>query len=645
MAQQRAIRPLPPELANQIAAGEVVERPASVIKEMAENSLDAGADSIAVNIEHGGQSLIRMVDNGYGIVPDQLELAVTRHATSKIASLPDLSRIQSLGFRGEALASVCSVSRFRIASRPHDAEEGAELSVEFGSLSPVRPTAMRPGTIVEVHDLFANVPARLKFLKTEPTEAKRCHDALFRLALGAPHAGFSFTSNGRQLFDFPPGQSLIDRLSLAWPPALCEELTPFDLTREDMRAHGLAGSPMKAQGRADRMLFFVNNRPVADKILLQAARDAYKGRLLAREYPQIVLFLELSPTDVDVNVHPAKMEVRFRYEREVFGLIRAAVLSALERSEGMGREMEYEGLPSTALHSGIQPDQRATEHPASESLPLSPKFPTYKEFKEPGRLPLTPSPSTSPFPGLSGRSSTSREATRGLSSGVAEETTDFLASNDAPNIQQNIPRTPDFQDTAPSRPAQIFGEHRERVVNGMAYLGQIAGTYLILRLPDGSLGLLDQHAAHERVLYEAMRQRGEHGNSHPLAIPMDMPLHPSERSRLEEIWGRLKSVGFTFGETTEKSLQVTGVPPSLEPGKALEYLRSVLSEQATDIRDIWIMLSCKAAIKAGDELALDEALALLETWSTTQDKEYCPHGRPALVRFGEKELERLFKRK
>jgi DNA mismatch repair protein MutL len=633
MAQSRQIRPLPPELANQIAAGEVVERPASVIKEMAENSLDAGATSVSVDIEHGGQSLIRVVDNGHGIVPEELELAVTRHATSKISTLPDLGRIQSLGFRGEALASVCSVSRFHIASRLHSATEGAELDIEFGSLTPVRPAAMRPGTMVEVRDLFANVPARLKFLKTEATESKKCQIALFRLALGAPQAGFRLTSNERTLFDFPAGQSLTDRLALAWPPALCEELAPFDLQRDDMRAHGVAGSPMKAQGRAERMLFYVNNRPVADKLLLQAARDAYKGRLLAREYPQVVVFLELPPMDVDVNVHPAKMEVRFRYERDVFRLIRSAILSALEQAEG-------------AEHIASQQDDAEKSSAASrEAFPTSAdgatpapletqKFSTYRDFREPSQLPLHVSPTPSQVSRQEAKHEPKHAAhMTGFAStqpprSVAEHPPEFRALNaEEPLVH------------APSAP------RRQHMVNGMAYLGQVAGTYLILRMPDGSLGLLDQHAAHERVLYENMRRQGEHGNSRPLAIPMDMALHTSERNRLDEMWGRLKAVGFTFGQSTTDSLQVTGIPPCLEPGKGMEYLRAVLSEQAMDIRDIWIMLSCKAAIKAGDELATDEALALLETWSATENKEYCPHGRPALVRFGTKELERLFKRK
>ena len=474
MAAPRPIRSLPPELANQIAAGEVVERPASVIKEMAENSLDAGATSIAVDIEHGGQSLIRVVDNGNGIPADQLELAVTRHATSKIASLPDLSRILSLGFRGEALASVCSVSRFYIASRLHDAAEGAELGVEFGMLSPVRPAAMRPGTVVEVRDLFANVPARLKFLKTEATEAKRCQNALFRLALGAPRTGFSLTSNGRRLFDFPPAQLLTNRLALAWPPSLCEELASFDLTRDDMRAHGLAGSPMKAQGRADRMLFYVNNRPVADKVLLQAAREAYKGRLLAREYPQVVVFLELPPTDVDVNVHPAKMEVRFRYEREVFGLIRAAVLSALDRQEiTKGRTKTGETPPASGVvqrkDHAYAADDTAMSHPLLKMSPDGPQFSTYRDYRDPDQLPLAPQTRTTPATHSFSRLSAS-VGTRRPAPGIAEEALEFSTRDAAFSAPDN---------SGASTHLQPFSPHRELTVSGMAYLGQIAGTYLI----------------------------------------------------------------------------------------------------------------------------------------------------------------------
>ena len=580
MPARRPILLLPEALQNQIAAGEVVERPSNVLKELVENSLDAGASRIDVELSRGGLFLLAVQDDGLGVPARELTLAVTRHATSKIASAAELWNVASYGFRGEALPSIASVSRLRMTSKAVEDAEARFVEVEAGMLAGEGPAALAGGTRVEVRGLFENVPARLKFLRSEAAETRRCQDALMRMSLARPEVAFSLSVDGREAFRLPPNQDLPTRLAKFWPPAVCQGLKPFDRADGGLRAFGLAGDPSTAQGRGERILLFVNGRAVQDRLLLRAVREAYRGRLLSSEHPQLVLFLELPPDEVDVNVHPAKLEVRFRDENAVFSVVRRAILSALES-----------GSPGAAFF----PESANAPEPAPAkrgSLPLEPpKFSTYREFR----------------------------AAPGDSLREAREP----AFRPAPAPQE------------PTAPAPAVG--------GMEYLGQVAGTYLVLRTAEG-LALLDQHAAHERVLFENMRAGRTRGLAHALAAPLDMDLHPDEAQRLEEAARDLERLGFRF-EAQPGSARLTALPPGLDTGAAKGYFRAAVSGQSKSLEDLWVMLSCRSAIKAGDTLARDEALALLEAWLACPDREFCPHGRPVLVRFGAADLEKLFKRR
>lgn len=578
MPGRRPITLLPEALQNQIAAGEVVERPSSALKELVENSLDAGAARVDVELARGGLFLLAVQDDGAGVPASELTLAVTRHATSKITSAADLWRVSSYGFRGEALPSIASVSRLRMTSRAAEAPEARFVEMESGALSGEGPAARAAGTRVEVRGLLQNVPARLKFLRSEAAETRRCQDALMRMSLARPAVAFSFTVDGREAFRLPPGQDLAGRLARFWPPAVCQGLKPFDRADGSLRAFGLAGDPATAQGRGERILLFVNGRAVQDRLLLRAVREAYRGRLLSSEHPQLVLFLELPPDEVDVNVHPAKLEVRFRDENAVFSAVRRAVLSALESGE-----------PGSAFFP--QPGAEPGPAPARRGgLPLEPpKFSTYREFRA--------------GPGTS----------------LRETREPLFAPASAPE---------------PAAPPSA---------GGMEYLGQVAGTYLVLRTADG-LALLDQHAAHERVLFENLRAGRTRGQAQALAAPLELPLHPEEAERLAGIAGDLERLGFRF-RTEPGSARLTALPPGLETGAAKGYFRAAVSGQSKSLENLWVLLSCRSAIKAGDALARDEAMALLEAWLACPEREFCPHGRPVLVRFGAADLEKLFKRR
>ena len=589
------IQVLPPELQNQIAAGEVVERPSSVLKELIENSLDAGAGRILAAIQGGGQSLIRVEDNGQGMKAEDLPQAMTRHATSKIATFQDLLSIASFGFRGEALPSIGSVSRMRLRSISAGQSEGAQLEVEFGVLSEVKPIPLREGTSIQVQDLFANTPARLKFLKTQQTEAKRCQEAVSRFALANLDTAFTFTSNQRPVLEFPPGQSLAERLQGLWPPGITDRLLEVEAEDEDYALSGYIGHPETAQARGDRILFFVNKRPVQDKMLISALRQAFKGRLLHKEYPQAVLFLRIPSREVDVNVHPAKLEVRFRDEKRVFSLVHRGVGQALDLTVRQNQESEP---PSWS---------RAQTEPSEPRY----TFQTFEDLLAPQAAEAGPE--------------TSRRRDR--------QTEPTAREDPAGEGQDHISGQPDF-----TASAGISAQ-------GFSYLGQIQNAYLLLISRPGDLILVDQHAAHERILYHRYATKDQSGQKRALGLPMHRPLHRSEEERLWSMAPILRRMGFELDTSQPGSVLIRAVPAHLDPSRAKGLLDQILEEQADSQDDLWRMMACRQAVKAGEALSNQEAWELIQLWVATPDKEYCPHGRPAMISLGADELERMFKRK
>ncbi len=645
-AGQPRIRLLPPELCNQIAAGEVVERPASVVKELVENSLDALATRVDVTLENGGQGLIRVQDNGTGMARDELELAVTRHATSKIREVGDLENIHSYGFRGEALPSVVSVSRCAVTSTAAGSDEAWTLHVNCGHMEGLEPAALHSGTVVEIRDLFANVPARLKFLRGIPTEVKHCQDWLSRLALARPDVAFTLSSDGRTMLSFLPGQGVRERLTLIWPRLITDALIPFEGVRHGVRVHGLCATPDVSQPRAGRQLLFVNGRSVTDKRLLAAVREAYKGRMTSRDHPVLALFVEMDPAQVDVNVHPAKSEVRFANESAVF----SAVLNTLR----------------VALDTAGQSRAPVTDVPSADPVPevferrgWPPDRDGRPDSSAPAIGAASPAPAHEPRPwgwwgSIDEPLNAGMTVRRQQEESVHEETVLERAPAAAAVPAQGVPPAPG----AEHRPSFLVRPLAEEdgavpapvpaesglVIDGLTYLGQVCKTYLVFRDARGALILLDQHAAHERVLYAKITARGYQGQAQGLAMPMELRLHPAEAERWQELAGMMVSLGFAAG-IRAGCLIVRAIPALLGRMEAATFLKEALAGAKDDLNAVFASMSCKSAIKAGDVLSVDMVGGLVRQWLATPEREYCPHGRPAVLRWDAPALEKFFKRR
>lgn len=575
---------MPPELCNQIAAGEVVERPASVLKELVENSLDAGASQVDVRLDNGGHSLIRVQDDGIGIPAAELELAVTRHATSKIANIEDLDSISSFGFRGEALPSIASVSRLRIISAcAADCNEPGiahSLEVEHGQIRKTTQAALPKGTVVEARDLFANMPGRLKFLKNPSTELKRAQGWLVRLAVGRPEIGFSLFAGERQLLRFAKNQELRSRLQQVWPGEIVDELMPVQSVLHGISISGLAAPPHLHQPRPDRILFYVNGRSVNDKKLLAAVRESYKGRQISRDYPQLVLFININPGEVDVNAHPAKTEIRFRNEAAIFSAVFGALGQTFRGiSVSPPQAFPEAGPPAYGFWGSIdKPPRLATSCPApSKSAPV------FQVEAEP-------------------------EVEPELCEQIAEPVAIAARSSPVPD-----------------------------------YLGQIAYTYLVLRDSLGSLLLLDQHAAHERIIFERIRA-GAAGASQKLMLPIEISIEPACKTVLKEKKAALEKLGFRIS-LEGGILRVESISALFSRQQAREFLNEVLGGLKDDPSALWSSMACHAAIRAGQRLSPDEAFELVRQWSQLQDGDFCPHGRPCILRWDQAALEKMFKRR
>ena len=609
VAPMPTIRRLPETLINRIAAGEVVERPAAALKELVENAIDAGAGSVAVRLQAGGLDLIEVTDDGCGMTPAEIALALERHATSKLPD-EDIEQVATLGFRGEALPSIASVARLTVESRPRAVEsgptavEGWRKVVDHGALADEGPAALPPGSRIRVEDLFGRVPARRKFLRSARSEYAACLDVVRRLAMARPEVGFTLEHDGRRILAVQPGEGLASRVSRIVARELAEDGVAIDLARGSARLLGVAGLPTFNRGVADHQYLFVNGRPVKDRLLIGAVRGAYADLLARDRHAVLALFLELPPEDVDVNVHPAKTEVRFRDP----AFVRGFIVSGLRHT-----------LDSAAQRSAQSPAASAMANWQAE--PLAP----------------APAPSGNLFARFAGRAAPSL-------SRVGE------AGQAWRGYEQAV-----LAPAAAAEVAEPLSAQAAEYPLGVAR-GQVAETYIVAEAADG-LVIVDQHAAHERLVLERLKAAGAGeaiAASQALLLPEVVELDEPACDRLEEHLQTLAPLGLAIERFGPAAMLVRAVPSALGKSDVHALVRDIADDLAhhgdalllgEKLDGVLATMACHGSVRAGRTLSVAEMNALLREMERTPRSGQCNHGRPTWVKLAHGDIEKLFGRK
>jgi DNA mismatch repair protein MutL len=616
------IQRLPISVVNKIAAGEVIERPASVVKELLENAVDSGATRIDVSLRDGGLELIRVADNGCGIAADELPLAVAPHATSKIADADDLFRVTTLGFRGEALASIAEVSHLLLRSRTAHAPMGHELIVHGGAIESNAPCGCAEGTVVEVANLFYTTPVRQKFLRTTSTEMGHIVEAFTRIALAHPNIQFVLRQNDREIHDLPPTASMPERIGRFFGDDLRQSLIPVSGEDHGVTLEGFVVDPIHSRSHNRMQYFFLNGRHVRERSLQHALSEAYRGLLLTGRYPIAFLRLTLPADAVDVNVHPAKQEVRFLDGGRIYSLVLGSI-----RNKFLSTDL-------TARTQSSAPSPGAAPLPSSHMHPIA-------------------GASATPFVSGSGAAGTTGHYQSSMPLAHDRTTIDWTSRPPLP------PRTDQMGESPPvgeklSTPTDQPTPSTTSLHPGHGRALQIHNRYLIAETEEGIL-VIDQHALHERIIYEQLREKVLSGEleSQKLLVPEPVPLSPTEYAQVLQSADALARIGIgvePFGGTT---ILVSAYPAMLanyNPAELLRMVVDVLNQPGSQVdrRDVldelMHLISCKAAVKAGDHLTSAEIDALLEHRMLCQDAHHCPHGRPTALVFSRAELDRRFLR-
>ncbi|SDO87438.1 DNA mismatch repair endonuclease MutL [Pseudomonas jinjuensis] len=633
MSESKRIQLLSPRLANQIAAGEVVERPASVIKELLENSLDAGARRVDIEVEQGGVKLLRVRDDGGGIPADDLPLALARHATSKIRELEDLERVLSLGFRGEALASISSVSRLTMTSRTADAEQAWQVETEGRDMQPrVQPAAHPVGTSVEVRDLFFNTPARRKFLRAEKTEFDHLQEVIKRLALARFDVAFHLRHNGKTIFalhEAADEMARARRVGAVCGSGFLEQALPIEVERNGLHLWGWVGLPTFSRSQPDLQYFYVNGRMVRDKLVAHAVRQAYRDVLYNGRHPTFVLFFEVDPAVVDVNVHPTKHEVRFRDSRMVHDFLYGTLHRALAE---------------------VRPDDQLAPPGATTLTVMRPTGLDAGEFGPQGEMRLSENVIEAPAaaPAWEPRAAGS---TGGSGSGYGYQP----PRQEVPPLAEAQGAYKAYFAPLPENAAPQPLPESAQDVPPLGYaLAQLKGIYILAENAHG-LVLVDMHAAHERITYErlktAMASEGLRGQ--PLLVPESIAVSEREADCAEEHAGWFQMLGFELQRFGPETLAIRQIPALLKQAEANQLVRDVLAdllEYGTSDRiqahlnELLGTMACHGAVRANRRLTLPEMNALLRDMEITERSGQCNHGRPTWTQLGLDELDKLFLR-
>lgn len=635
---------MPVQLVNQIAAGEVVERPAAVVKELLENSLDAGANNISIDIERGGTKLIRISDNGHGIHKDDLVLSLSPHATSKIRTIDDLERVNSLGFRGEALPSIASISHLQMTSCWQGGDEAWQLTMDNSKPSELSPAPNKPGTTIEVRDLFFNVPARRKFLRTEKTEFSHIDDVVKRVSLSHFKANISLRHNQRMVKQLRAANTQLEqekRIAEICGPAFIEQAVHMDFEHDDFRLWGWIALPTFSRSQADMQYFYVNGRIVRDRLVTHAIRQAYADVLFHGRHPAYVLFFECDPAMVDVNAHPGKHEVRFRQGRAVHDfLFRAIHKSIAEITVGNDKAHAFNNFSGSNV-SGT--DMSGSDLSGTNSSSTAASSPAASVF----------APAAGNFqPSQSSMSFAVAEQQRAYTEFARPNTAGNANTSNANSVVDSFIQQAQGQ-VSSSLAAGFQGQDADLPPLGFAR-AQIHGIYILAENAHGMV-LVDMHAAHERITYERLKaaQADEGIKPQPLLVPITLSVSSKEAQLVEDNTLTFVALGFEVDRIAEESIKVRQIPVMLGNSDVETLLRDVLSDLMLhgstqrieqSMNEILSTMACHGSIRANRKLTIEEMDALLRDMEVTERSGQCNHGRPTWVQLSIAELDKLFMR-